>query len=70
MNINGGFPPIEYINIEDTKIINKNELKKERFYAMIPKKNLNIRQILNKNISIKQNMINSPKPDVEIIKSF
>jgi hypothetical protein len=69
MNINGGFPPIEYIKIKtDENKNNKNEVKKERFYAMIPKKNLNIRQILNNNI--KKNMINNPKQEIEIIKSF
>lgn len=69
MSINGGFPPIEYIKVpvdkeKDTKI----EMKRERFFATIPKKNLDIRQILSN--SAKRNMINVNKNEVHIINTF
>jgi hypothetical protein len=44
---NGGFPPIKYCGEQK---VGKKKLNKERTYSTIPKKNINIRQLLaNKN---------------------
>jgi hypothetical protein len=48
IHINGGFPPIKYCQKQN--IDPKNKLSKERTFTTIPKKNINIRQLLaNKN---------------------
>ena len=69
MSVNGGFPPIQYIKVpldmeKDTKI----EMKRERFFATIPKKNLDIRQILSN--SAKKNMITINKNEKQIINTL
>ena len=45
--MNGGFPPIKYIN-NKTKILSSSEkiLKKDRHFSTIPNKHLDIKKIL------------------------
>lgn len=64
MSSNGGFPPIKYIEMKE----DKKELQKERFFAPIPKKNVDIKHILS--LSVKKQMINLDKNEIEVIKSL
>ena len=66
-NNNGGFPPIQYIEVN--KVDDKDiDLKKNRFYATIPKKNLDIKNILS--ISVKNKMIDININKINIIESL
>ncbi len=66
-NNNGGFPPIQYIEVNKSE--NKDiDLKKERFFATIPKKNLDIKNILS--ISVKNKMIDMNVNKINIIESL
>ena len=67
MNNNGGFPPIQYIEIN--KVENKDiDFKKERFFATTPKKNLDIKNILS--ISVKNKMIDMNVNKINVIDSL
>lgn len=64
--MNGGFPPIQIINMIETKVTADN--KKERFFAPITKKNVDIKKILINNIHKK--MISQDNNTIEIIDSL
>ncbi len=65
MSKNGGFPPIQYIEeIKD----NKQEFKKERFFAPETNKHLDIKHILSQ--SIKKQMIDLNVNTIDVIKSL
>ena len=68
MNNNGGFPPIQYIDNKKTQNKDKNVIK-ERFFAITPTKNLDIRHILSTN-AIHKKMIDINKTDIETIESL
>lgn len=42
---NGGFPPINYCQVNPTQT--KDDKTKERFFANAPRQNINIRQLLS-----------------------
>ena len=63
---NGGFPPIQYI--ENKKITEENILLKERGYAPIPFKKLDIKHILS--VSVKNKMINMDNRTINIVNSL
>ncbi len=63
MNMNGGFPPLRYV--EDKK--NIKDAKKERYYAPNVQ-NLDIKHILSSNVV--KPMIDLGKNDVEVISSL
>ena len=65
MSKNGGFPPIKYI---EEKKNNKQEFKKERYFAPQTSKHLDIKQILSQ--SIKKQMIDLNVNTIDVIKSL
>lgn len=64
MNMNGGFPPLRYV---DTNKNNIKDAKKERYYAPSTK-DLDIKHILASNVV--KPMIDLGKNEVEIISSL
>ena len=64
MSKNAGFPPIQYIETKD----NKQEFKKERFFAPETNKHLDIKHILSQ--SIKKQMIDLNVNTIDVIKSL
>lgn len=68
MNKNGGFPPIKYC--ANIKRADETETSKERFFANVPKKNINIRQLLS-DTKKKPIIITDDKPDMlEVIDTI
>jgi hypothetical protein len=65
MSTNGGFPPIKMIQIKE-KIEIKS--KKERGFATIPVKNLDIRQILSNKAVTK--MIEPAKDNIVVLEAL
>jgi hypothetical protein len=63
---NGGFPPIKYI--EEIKDEKKETLKKDRLYAPVVKKNVDIKHILS--LAVKKQMINVDINRIDVIQSF
>ena len=67
MNINnGGFPPIQYVEIK--KDITDNNLKKERSYAPLPMKKLDIKHILS--LSVKNKMVDMNQRKINVLDSL
>lgn len=64
--MNGGFPPIQHITLEKK---DKDKIsKKEREFAQLPTKNVDIKNLLNKNKTTK--MIDTNKNTIEIIETL
>ena len=66
--MNGGFPPIQKITIEKKNKEKDKSHEKERYFAQLPTKNVDIKDILNKNILNK--MIDTNKNKIEIIDTL
>lgn len=65
MNMNGGFPPLRYVNNDKNNI---KDAKKERYYNASSLKDLNIKHILASNVV--KPMIDFDKNQVEVINSL
>jgi len=69
-NIKGGFPPINYISNE-TDTNTKKSTRERSFVSSINNNNINIREILKENDSIKPLIdINQIKEELEVIDTF
>ena len=71
-NIKGGFPPINYdANETDTDTNTKKSTRERSFVSSINNNNINIREILKENDSIKPLIdINQVKEELEVIDTF
>ena len=65
MNMNGGFPPLRYV---DTNKHNIKDAKKERYFSAPSTKDLDIKHILAS--SVEKPMIEFGKNEVEVISSL